>query len=226
MPTVLPPLDCSLKLSEIIDIHIAHKNSGTFHTFADDTGHITEISRFEFCRAAHLLRPKRHGPEGEVMAIVALTDGLLYQALVAGCIKECMIPFPISHRNSAVGVLHLLSSTRSHRLLTTKGFLAHLVDTVGAELSVQKPPYELEIEEIPLLGQIYPHLGHETTEHAFVPYPDPATRTSLDDVALYLHPSGSTGFPKSIPEPHRTVIHYFALGFHAMRSERCRPSTL
>ncbi|KAJ6545507.1 hypothetical protein B0H19DRAFT_1266933 [Mycena capillaripes] len=73
------------------------------------------------------------------------------------------------------------------------------------------PPYDLSIEEIPLLGQIYPHLGHETTEDAFVPYSNPTTTTALDEVAMYLHSSGSTGFPKSIPETHRNLIHYAAL---------------
>jgi hypothetical protein len=64
--------------------------------------------------------------------------------------------------------------------------LAHLVDDV----STTDHPYELSVEEIPLLGQLYPHLGHETTEDAFVPYPDPTTRTSFDDIAMYLHSSG------------------------------------
>jgi acyl-CoA synthetase (AMP-forming)/AMP-acid ligase II len=92
--------------------------------------------------------------------------------------------------------------------------------------------YALFIAEIPLLGQIYPHLGHELTADPFVPYPSPATRTSLDYVAMFLHSSGgfyllsnsflnrklnlctsgSTGFPKCIPETHRNLIHHAAMG--------------
>ncbi|KAJ7439939.1 putative aminoadipate reductase [Mycena latifolia] len=212
MPVVHPPLDCSLNLSEIIDHHIAHENRGAFFVFADAAGHITEISQLEFCRAAHraahLLRPQRRGPEGQVLAIAALTDVVLYHALVAGCIKAGIVPFPISHRNSASAVLHLLKSTRSHRLLATKGSLSHLVDAVAAESSAQSPPYELSIEEIPLLGEIYPHLGRERKEDPFEHYPGPAMRTPLDDVAMYLHSSGSTGFPKCIPETHRTILNF------------------
>ncbi|KAJ7486758.1 putative aminoadipate reductase [Mycena latifolia] len=215
MSTVLPPLDCSLNLSEIIDLHVTNANRGAAYAFADDASHITEISQFEFGRAAHrvahILRPDRRGPEGQVVAIAALTDVLLYQTLVAGCIKAGIVPFLVSHRNSPAAVLHLLSNTGSHRLLTTKASLAHLVDAVSADLSAQSPPYELSIEEIPLLGQLYPHLGRETMDDTFVPYPGPASRTSLDDVAMYLHSSGSTGFPKCIPETHRTLIHYGAL---------------
>ncbi|KAJ7683143.1 hypothetical protein B0H17DRAFT_1205376 [Mycena rosella] len=213
--TVLPPLDCSLNISEIIDLQIVNENRGAAYAFADAAGHITEISYFEFGRAAHrvahLLRPQRRGPEGQVLAIAGLADVLLYQTIVAGCIKAGIVPFPISHRNSAAAVLHLLKNTDSHRLLTTKGSLAHLVDSVSADSSTQSPPYELSIEEFPLLGQVYPHLGHETKENAFVAYPDSTTRTPLDSVAMYLHSSGSTGFPKCIPESHRTLIHYGAL---------------
>ncbi|KAJ7509627.1 putative aminoadipate reductase [Mycena galericulata] len=216
MSSVLAPLDCTLTIDEIIDFHIAHKNFGAAYAFADADGHITEISHFEFSRAAHrvahLLRPQRRGPEGQVLAIIALTDVLIYQTLVAGCIKAGIVPFPISTRNSAAAVLHLLNKTGSHRLLITKGSLSPLVDSVSTDLSAMNPPYELSIEEIPLLGQLYPHLGHETTEDAFVPYPSPAARTSLDQVSVYLHSSGSTGFPKSIPETHRTLIHFGALG--------------
>ncbi|KAJ7785171.1 putative aminoadipate reductase [Mycena maculata] len=215
MSNVLPPLDCSLNVSEIIDFHILQGNRTAAFAFAQADGQMTEISCFEFGRAAHriahLLRPQRRGPEGQVLAIVALTDVLIYQTIVAGCIKAGLVPFPISSRNSAAAVLHLLNNTDCHRLLMTKGSLSPLVDSVSAHLAATNPPYELFIEEIPLLGQIYPHLGHETPEDPFVPYPSPATRTALDSVAVYLHSSGSTGFPKSIPETHRNFIHYAAL---------------
>ncbi|KAJ7146532.1 putative aminoadipate reductase [Mycena epipterygia] len=216
MSDILPPLDCSLNLSEIIDLHITHENRGAAFAFpSPDGAGITEISHFEFSRAAHrvahILRPQRRGPEGQVLAIAALTDVLIYQTIVAGCIKAGIVPFPISHRNSAAAVFHLLSTTGAHRMLTTNSSLARLVAAVSAESSAKSPPYELSIEEIPLLGKIFPHLGRETKEDDFTPYLSPATRTALDDVAMYLHSSGSTGFPKSIPETHRNLIHYLDL---------------
>ncbi|KAJ7886914.1 hypothetical protein B0H13DRAFT_1627703 [Mycena leptocephala] len=226
MSNFLPPLDCSLNFGEIIDLHIARENRSAAYSFADGDGHMTDISHFEFARAAHrvahLLRPQRRGPEGQIVAIAALTDVLIYQTIVAGCIRAGLIPFQISHRNSAAAIFHLLGNTGFHRLLTTTGSLAHLVDAVSAELSTTDHPYELSVEEIPLLGQLYPHLGHETTEDAFVPYPDPTTRTSLDDIAMYLHSSGATGFPKCIPETHRSLIHYAALGQHFSLMRRFR----
>jgi hypothetical protein len=112
MSDFLPPLDCSLNLGEIFDAHIGHENSGAAYSFADEAGNITDISYLEFARAAHrvahLLRPQRRGPEGQVIAIVALTDVLIYQTIVAGCIKAGLVvcshfinlskvsPFPIA----------------------------------------------------------------------------------------------------------------------------------
>ncbi|KAF8215565.1 acetyl-CoA synthetase-like protein [Mycena galopus ATCC 62051] len=212
MSPFLPPLDCSLNLGQIIDLHIAQENRSPAYAFADEQGDMTEISHFEFARAAHrvahIIRPQRRGPDGQVLAIVALTDVLIYQTIVAGCIIAGLVPFPISHRNSAAAIFHLVHNTDSHRLLTTKGSLAHLVETV----STGNAPYELSVEEIPLLGQIYPHLGRESVGDEFVPYASPIVGMALDDVALYLHSSGSTGFPKSIPETHRNLVHQAALG--------------
>ncbi|KAJ7604122.1 putative aminoadipate reductase [Roridomyces roridus] len=215
MSSILPPLDCTLSLDEIIDFHISCNNRGAAFSFADAQGSITDISHFEFARAAHrvahILRPQRLGPEGQVLAIIALTDSLIYQTLVAGCIKAGIVPFPISNRNSSAAVVHLLDTTKSHRLLVTKASLGPLTDAISADLATLSVPYDLSVEEIPLLGQIYPYLGHEKLSHEFVPYPSPTTRTPLDTVAMYLHSSGSTGFPKSIPETHRTLLHYAAM---------------
>ncbi|KAJ6514511.1 hypothetical protein C8R47DRAFT_962145, partial [Mycena vitilis] len=184
------------------------------------------ITHFEFARAthrvAHLLRPQRDGLDGQVVAIVALTDVLIYQTIVAGCIEAGLVPFQISHRNSEAAIVHLLNSGSAHHILMTRGPLGHLVDTVAAGLSNLDPPHALTIHEIPLLGQLYPHLGHESTRHAFVPYPSPANRTPLDNTAMCLHSSGSTGFPKCIPETHRSLIHYAALGQYMSCSHSLR----
>ncbi|KAJ7625813.1 putative nonribosomal peptide synthetase [Roridomyces roridus] len=126
-------------------------------------------------------------------------------------LPEALWPFPISNRNSSAAVLHLLNTTKSHRLLITKASLGPLTDAIAADLAALSVPYDLSIEEIPLLGQLYPHLGDESPSDQFIPYPSPAKCTPLDTVAMYLHSSGSTGFPKSIPETHRTLLHYAAM---------------
>ncbi|KAF8215633.1 hypothetical protein K438DRAFT_1799007 [Mycena galopus ATCC 62051] len=215
MAKFLPPLlEFSLNAAEIFNLHLAHDNQSAAYSWANEEGRITNVSHFEVARAAHrvaqVLRPRRDGPEGQVIAIVALTDVLIYQTIVAGCLIAGLIPFPIFHRNSPAAITHLLTTAGSHRLLTTKSSLGYLVDPVSADFSCMDPPYALSIEEIPLLGQLYPHLGHETNEHPFKPYPSGTAR--MDDLALYLHSSGSTGLPKCIPQTHRSIIQLAALG--------------
>ncbi|KAJ7626112.1 acetyl-CoA synthetase-like protein [Roridomyces roridus] len=211
MHDLVPPLDCSINASEILDFHLTHQNRGAAFSFGDAEGNLTDISRLEFMkashRAAHLLRPRREGQEGQVVAIVAVSDVLVYQTLLVGCIVAGFVPFPISHRNSAAAVVHLLQSTGAHHILTTKASLSSLLDAISNQVSFLPEPYDLSIVEFPLLGQIYPDLGHECAAHAFTPYPSPSSQPGLDDILLYVHSSGNTGFPKSIPASHRTVIH-------------------
>lgn len=49
------------------------------------------------------------------------------------------------------------------------------------------------------MDQIYPKLGDETADDPFNPYPNSQNRVSSSDIALFLHSSGSTGFPKVMP---------------------------
>jgi acyl-coenzyme A synthetase/AMP-(fatty) acid ligase len=77
----------------------------------------------------------------------------------------------------------------------------------------------LSIEEVPLLHEIYPKLGHEKEEDPFEPYP-PGPRPSLDDICIYIHSSGSTSLPKSIPQKFRTLIHWASMRASAYGS-RC-----
>ncbi|KAJ7626109.1 putative aminoadipate reductase [Roridomyces roridus] len=211
MPDLFPPLDCSISVTEILDFHLLHGNRGAAFSFGDADGNITDISRLEFVRAAHrvahILRPRREGPEGQVVAIVAVSDVLIYQTILAGCMVAGIVPFAISHRNSAAGVVHLFRNTGAHQILTTQASLSSLLDAVSDQVSSLPEPYHLSIVEFPLLGQIYPHLGHECQADMFTPYPRPSSQPGLDDILLYVHSSGSTGFPKCIPSTHRTVIH-------------------
>ncbi|KAF7329341.1 Acetyl-CoA synthetase-like protein [Mycena kentingensis (nom. inval.)] len=210
---VLPPLDGSLSASEVIDFHLSSPSSRKHaaFSFAKEDGTLVDVSRFEFARAAHrvahILRPNRAAERG-VVGIVALADALIYQTLVTGCIAAGLIPFPISHRNSEAAISHVLHTTGAHRVLTTRGSLGRLVDSVVAQA---EPAYPIVVEEMPTLAQMYPFLGRETPVDKFVPYPPLKSSPSLDDVVLYLHSSGSTGLPKSIPFTHHVLLSFAAL---------------
>lgn len=93
---VYPPTDYSVTLPEVVDFHRKHNTYETAYVFSQD-GHPepTKISFLEFGRAAdrvaHYIRPGRTGPDREVVAFVALSDSLLYQAVTLGITRAGFI---------------------------------------------------------------------------------------------------------------------------------------
>ena len=85
-----PPLDYSLLFPELVNFHMERNPSFPVFVYANENvpDKLTEISFLEYGRAAHrvahALRPSRQGSDGEVVMIVANTDTILYQAVVAG----------------------------------------------------------------------------------------------------------------------------------------------
>ncbi|KAF9019777.1 putative nonribosomal peptide synthetase [Rhodocollybia butyracea] len=104
---------------------------------------------------------------------------------------------------SIAAVVNLLKVSGAHRLLTTGATLHELIRGIKEKLTSTDPAYELSIEEVPIISQLFPKLGNEKVADEFEAfslwksiYPTP------QETALYLHSSGSTGFPKCIPLSH------------------------
>ncbi|KAF8837072.1 hypothetical protein BDN67DRAFT_909913, partial [Paxillus ammoniavirescens] len=81
-----PPLDGSLFLTEMIEFNAKYNPSRHFYVFYDEQDRgLHYISHLEFYRAcqriAHAVRPNRQGMDNEVVAIIANSDTILYQAL-------------------------------------------------------------------------------------------------------------------------------------------------
>ncbi|KAF9044190.1 hypothetical protein BJ165DRAFT_1479638 [Panaeolus papilionaceus] len=210
----LPPAFGTITLPECVDFHTTHNPNETLYIFNEDgSSEITRISYLEFGRAcdrlAHHIRPARQGPDNVVVAIVALSDTLLYHAASVGVIRAGLRPFLMSPRNTAEMIVKMMSETSCHRILTTEKTLQGLVDNVRALYASSHPsgPH-LIVDEMPPLLEIYPRLGCESVEDPFEPYPKPSAKPSLDDVMIYLHSSGSTGMPKTIPHTYRSFIHW------------------
>nr|F8P9P5.2 RecName: Full=Adenylate-forming reductase Nps11; AltName: Full=Benzoic acid reductase; AltName: Full=Nonribosomal peptide synthase-like enzyme 11; Short=NRPS-like [Serpula lacrymans var. lacrymans S7.9]ANX99775.1 benzoic acid reductase [Serpula lacrymans] len=207
-----PPVDGSLLFPEIIAFNAEHNSNVPFFVFPEDgsANGVVSISHLEFYRAchrvAHALRPNRAGPDGEIIAIIAMTDTIQYFALLVGVIIAGYIPFPMSPRNSAAAVSNLLLKTSCHRLITTQHSLQPLLDGIKSELG----SFNFSFQDVPCLAHIYPKLGLETIDDPFEPFPARPSRPSASEVMMYLHSSGSTGFPKAIPQTHQTVIHWCA----------------
>lgn len=224
------PLDGSLLFADLVDFHIANNGSHPIYVYASDrdasSGVTTDITFLEFGRAAHrvahALRPARHGGEGQVVMLIATIDTLLYHALVAGMLvsglvasdslterRTCLTfiqPFLISPRNSPAAIVNMIRKTRCSRIVTVHSTHQTLMEAIRGEA----PDLELTVDEIPALSYAFPKLGCERASDPFSPYPSLALRPDLDSPAIYLHSSGSTGFPKSIPFSHRIQIKWMS----------------
>ncbi|KAG6916589.1 putative NRPS-like protein biosynthetic cluster [Tephrocybe rancida] len=201
-PPVNPPMDKNAFLPDVIDFNIKNNPEQPFYIYAESEESIKTITHLEFGRGihrvAHALRPCRSGTNGEVVAILALADTILYNAVVAGLIVAGLVPFPISPRNTAASVATLLAKTSCHRLVVGDSVLTSHIPGVKAALV----DYQVSIENMPSLASVYPYLAQEVAEHPFEPYPLPIKRPSVSDTCLILHSSGSTGAPKTIAQTH------------------------
>ncbi|KAH9475986.1 putative NRPS-like protein biosynthetic cluster [Psilocybe cubensis] len=208
-PGIHPPANESMTLVEAIDFHSKHNTYRPVYVFSEDGNpDVTNISYLEFGRAAdrvaHHLRPRKGGPDPQVVAVVALSDSLLYLAIVVGIMRAGLVPYPMSPRNTPAAIVKLLNETSCHRLITTQETLRPLLDEIKAELP------SLVIEEAPPLFDIFPRLGHEKLDDPFEPYSQ-GPRAHMDEVAMYIHSSGSTGMPKTIAQTTRILMEWSKL---------------
>lgn len=116
-------------------------------------------------------------------------------------------PYPMSPRNTSAAIIKLMKETSCHRLITTKQTLQPLIHDIESDLESLDPAYTLCIEEVPPLHEIFPRLGRETREDPFDPYPR-GVRPPLDSVSMYIHSSGSTGLPKTVPQTFKSMVHW------------------
>lgn len=116
----------------------------------------------------------------------------------------------MSPRNTAAAIIKLMKDTSCHRLLTTRHTLQSLIDDIQAQVALSDPNYALQVDEVPAISTIFPELGNEKVEDPFQEYPS-GTCPSLDDVLLYLHSSGSTGLPKTIPHTFKSMVDWASL---------------
>ncbi|KIJ62359.1 hypothetical protein HYDPIDRAFT_114895 [Hydnomerulius pinastri MD-312] len=207
-----PPLDCSLLFSDMINFHLERNPSFPIFVYGNEklAGTTNEISFLEFGRAAHriahALRPARQGPDGEVVMIIANTDTILHHAVVAGMSIAGLVPFLVSPRNSAAAVVNMMKKTNCSRIVTLHHAHQALIDAIQRE----NEGVQLTVDELPTLVYAFPKLGRESVTDPFDSYPPPSARPDLDSPAIYIHSSGSTGFPKPIPHSHKVQIHWMS----------------
>ncbi|THH29838.1 hypothetical protein EUX98_g4346 [Antrodiella citrinella] len=105
----LPPLDGSLMIPEVWDWHLKYSPNHPVFIYTDDDGKEKVLYWRDIVPEPLDSRP--------TVSILAASDTITYYTLLAGIIRADCIAFPISPRNSAAAVAHLLTKTNGHLLL-------------------------------------------------------------------------------------------------------------
>lgn len=93
---VYAPLDGTVNIPETIEFNWKYNADYPAFVYNEDgTDHITEISNLEFGRACHraafALRPECDTTTRPTVGFIALTDVLLYQAIVIGMMRANIV---------------------------------------------------------------------------------------------------------------------------------------
>ncbi|KAJ7929762.1 hypothetical protein B0H13DRAFT_2652291 [Mycena leptocephala] len=201
---VPPPLDGTLTIAEMYDWHFRNTPNHRLFVYGQEDGSTRTIYWPEAVRAvyvgAKILRDRFQWTAGStdmpVVSILAASDTIPYFVLFVSCLRANYVPFPISPRNSASAVAHLIFETGvSHLLIGHEPAMIYLAESA---ITILKEKYPLSV--VPNVSYI------PLFEDLFIPVSDtPVTPEALpfeyqgpDATAYILHSSGSTAFPKPI----------------------------
>lgn len=122
---------------------------------------------------------------------------------------------PISTRNSAPAVVNLLTKTSCHHVVFEGG---SAIDQGIRDIQqlLDNEEHEINFIPFPSIDSLFPSLGDTADSPALAMYP-PVTYHSQDKPAMYLHSSGSTGFPKPIPLTQRYILQLMDLRKYQVR---------
>ena len=133
------------------------------------------------------------------------------QCLVANVVLMAMSlqPYPMSPRNSPEGVCHMLETVSCTRILS-QASMATLIHQV--QDGMQAKGIKLRIDELPGLPEVFPKLDSDAGKVTAQVKPYPASKKPNDmrTPSLYLHSSGSTGYPKSIHFTYSRMLQWMA----------------
>ncbi|KAK0216122.1 hypothetical protein IW262DRAFT_1449678 [Armillaria fumosa] len=204
-----PPIDGSFSLQQMYDWHLQYSPNHRLFVYAREDGSVRTICWPEAVAAiytgARLMKSLvPYNDKPPVIAILTMSDTITYFITMMSILRANYVFFPISPRNSAPAVAHLLHKVGVQHVL------------VGRDASMQALARDaLEI----LRSQ---HLSAELPKTSVAPafedlfLPEWQKNTNAEDLPLksvdpdatimYLHSSGSTAFPKPVPwSGHRLV---------------------
>ncbi|KAI0712723.1 acetyl-CoA synthetase-like protein [Cerioporus squamosus] len=202
-----PDLDTNLTLPELFAYHAEHSPEHPVFVYADDDQqeHVIKfpevyrgIRKAATIASAHYNRLADYYTKAQVgkspndppiIGILATADSISFYTLKLGLMYLGLTAFPISTRNSAIAVAHLVTKTGVKQMF------------VSADPAMQRLAHEAN-ELLAEDGKQFEFLPVPTFEDMYGPGGDdalvPMGEVSPDKTCIIIHSSGSTAFPKPI----------------------------
>ncbi|KAF4585088.1 putative PKS/NRPS-like protein biosynthetic cluster [Pleurotus pulmonarius] len=201
---IAPPLDGTVLIPAIYDFHYTHNPDYPLFKY-DKEGVVStitwKVATEAIYTAARILTSQLQVSPATrpVVAILAVIDQLSYFALSAGIMRAGCQAFPISPRNSDEGTANMMQQM-GVRYMFVSGDRA-MQGLAGR--ACEKLDHEVKLLSIPTFRELYEHTDHINSEPNL-----PSIETGPDDIAMILHSSGSTSFPKPISLTTRNLLQW------------------
>ncbi|KAM5541012.1 hypothetical protein V8D89_005323 [Ganoderma adspersum] len=202
-----PGVDTTLTIPELFEFHAKHSAQHPVFVYADDEQkeHVIRfpevyrgIRKAATISCAHYNRLSDYYAEAQsgkseneppVIGILATADSISFYTLEAGLMYLGLTAFPISTRNSAIAVAHLVSKIGVRQMYVSADPAMQRLAQEANEL-LAKDGIEFEALPMPNFEDLYGPGGDD----ALVPM----GKVSPDKTCIIIHSSGSTAFPKPI----------------------------
>jgi long-subunit acyl-CoA synthetase (AMP-forming) len=208
-----PPIDGSLSIPEIYDHHLEKSPNHPLFIYDTPEGNKT-VSWAEAGRAVHtsarIIKPlvEETGQSLDTpIAVLAVADQLTYFATTGGILRAGLTPFPISPRNSDLGVANLLEKEGVQIMFVSKDQTMQKLAAAAIKHLPESAKDNLKLLPMPSYEDLY-----STSAETFEPLP-PMKKPDPSSIAIILHSSGSTSFPKPIRMTHRTILQSACLPY-------------
>ncbi|KAI0651021.1 acetyl-CoA synthetase-like protein [Trametes meyenii] len=190
-----PPFYGSLTIPELYAFHAEKSSEHPVAVFDDEQGAVRTLRYKEVYRgiqkAAKIVSYHvQVGEKEHSITLMTLFIGIMYLGYT---------PFPISVRNSAAAVAHLVRRTSVHVLFVSPDGGMQRIANEAKEI-LETEGYEINLVPLPKFDDFYD--GHdESVSIEMGPVRE-------DKPAIILHSSGSTSFPKPITLLHRNFTRW------------------
>ncbi|KAI0673258.1 acetyl-CoA synthetase-like protein [Trametes maxima] len=206
-----PPFYGSLTIPELYALHAENSAEHPVAVFDDEQGAVHTLRYKDVYRgiqkAAKIVsnrvqeqpREQRGNTRDPVVGVLAIADSITLMTLFIGIMYLGCTPFPISVRNSAAAVAHLVRGTSVRDLFVSPdGGMQRIANEAREILSAEG--YEINLLPLPTFEDFYDE--HDES------LPIKMGPVHENKPAIILHSSGSTSFPKPITLLHRNFTRW------------------